>query len=272
MLPILKKLKDWTSVLDVAQPTISFDTSTYDTPLKLGDVTNIKKSRCNTKPIPRPPSFLDVVHCDIGYGDCKAVGGARFCFMLVDRATHYCWIYALKSLCHENIKKVFQQFQVDAGSLPHRLYTDFDSKLIAGPTEQYLLEHGCKVCASPNNWQDKNGLVECAWQTAVAMARSYITDMEMPRCFWFWALQQAVFMMNYLPCMVSKILTSSHELVYGVKPDYRLLFRLFSTGYFKHSTDGSRHRDGITEATSMAGIAVGHCRKSEGLLFYCPHH
>jgi len=109
-------LKDWTSVLDVAQPTISFDTSTYDTPLKLGDV---------------------------------------------DQATHYCWIYALKSLCHENIKKVFQQFQVDAGSLPHRLYTDFDSKLIAGPTEQYLLEHGCKVCASPNNWQDKNGLVEC---------------------------------------------------------------------------------------------------------------
>jgi hypothetical protein len=37
------QLNDWTSVLDVAQPTISFDTSTHDTPLKLGDVTNIKK-------------------------------------------------------------------------------------------------------------------------------------------------------------------------------------------------------------------------------------
>lgn len=61
---------------------------------------------------------------------------------------------------------------------------------------------------------------------------------------------------------VSGILTTSYELVYGVKPDYRLLFCLFSTGYFKHSSDGSRCRDGITEATSMAGIAIGHCRKS----------
>jgi hypothetical protein len=48
-------------------------------------------------------------------------------------------------------------------------------------------------------------------------------------------------------------------LVYGVKPDYWLLFCLFSTGYFKHTTDGPRHCDGILEATSMAGIAVGHC-------------
>jgi hypothetical protein len=86
--------------------------------------------------------------------------------------------------------------------------------------------------------------------------------MQMPRNFWYWAIRQVVFVMNYLPCTVSGRLTSSHELVYGVKPDYRLLFCLFSTGYFKHSSDGSRCRDGITEATSMAGIAIGHCRKS----------
>ena len=267
-----RQLKDWNSILNVAQPKISFVTTNNDIPLELGDVANIKKSRRNTSPIPRPPAFLDVVHCDIAYGDCKAIGGARFCLILVDRATRYCWIYALKSLCHTNIIKVFQQFQVDAGSLPHRLYTDFDSKLVAGPTGQFLLEHGCKVRASPSGRQDKNGLVERAWQTAVGMARSYITDMQMPRHFWYWAIRQAVFVMNYLPCTVSNILTSSHELVYGVKPDYRLLFRLFSTGYFKHSSDGSRRRDGITEATSMAGIAIGHCRKSEGLLFYCPHN
>ena len=62
-------------------------------------------------------------------------------------------------------------------------------------------------------------------------------------------------MMNYLLCSVSKILTS-HKLVYGVKQYCRLLFRLFSTGSFKHSTDGSCHCDGITEATSMAGIVL----------------
>jgi hypothetical protein len=240
-----RQLKDWRSILDVAQPNISFHTTDTVTPLELGDVANIKQSRRNTLPIPRPNAFFDVVHCDIGYGDCKAIGGARFCLLLVDRATRYFWIYAFKSLCHENITRAFQQFCVDAGSLPHRLYTDFDSKLITGPTEQFLCENGCKIHASPSYHQDKNGLVERAWQTIISMARSYVTDMQMPRSFRYWALQQAVFVLNFLPCTVSQVLTSPHELVYGVKPNYRLLFHLFSTGYFKHTTDGTHHHDGI---------------------------
>jgi hypothetical protein len=59
--------------------------------------------------------------------------------------------------------------------------------------------------------------------------------------------------------------------VYGVKPDYRTLFRLFSTGFFKHEKDSDRARDGIAEAKCMSGIAIGRCRKTDGLLFYCPH-
>ncbi len=163
-------MKDWKSILDVAQPNISFNTADNDTHLISGKVANIKKSRCNTTPIPRPSAFLYVVHCDIGHSDCKAVGGTRFCLLLVDRATRSCWTYAFKSFCHDNIKRAFQQFQVDSGSLPYRLYTEFYNKRIAGSTEQFLVENGCKVCASPNNHHDKNGFVECAWQAAVSMA------------------------------------------------------------------------------------------------------
>ena len=103
------------------------------------------------------------------------------------------------------------------------------------------------------------------------MARSYISDMQMPRCYWYWGLHHSVHVMNYLPCTMSGITTTPHELVYGVKPDNRTLFRLFSNGFFKHSKDGVRNRDGIAEAQSMQGIAIGRCRKSDGLLFYCPH-
>ena len=56
-----------------------------------------------------------------------------------------------------------------------------------------------------------------------------------------------------------------------MKPDYLTLFRLFSTGYFKHEKDSDRARDGIAEAKSMSGIAIGRCRKTDGLLFYFPH-
>jgi len=95
--------------------------------------------------------------------------------------------------------------------------------------------------------------------------------MQMPRCYWYWAIRHAVHVVNYLPCTVNGLTTTPHELVYGVKPDYRTLFRLFSTVFFKHDRDGQRTRDGIAEAKCMSGIAIGRCRKSDGLLFYCPH-
>jgi hypothetical protein len=77
--------------------------------------------------------------------------------------------------------------------------------------------------------------------------------------------------MNYNPCHVSGISTTPHELVYGIKPDLRVLFHPFSTGYLRHSRDGSHHRSGISEACSFQGIALGRCRKSDGMIFYSLH-
>jgi hypothetical protein len=76
---------------------------------------------------------------------------------------------------------------------------------------------------------------------------------------------------NYIPCKVNGDLTTSFELVHGVKPDYRILFRLFSTVYWRVERDGARARDGVAEALSKQGIAIGRDRKSDGLLIYCPH-
>ena len=41
--------------------------------------------------------------------------------------------------------------------------------------------------------------------------------------------------------------------------------------YWKVEWDGSRACDGIAEALSKQGIAIGRDRKSDGLLIYCPH-
>jgi len=208
---------------------------------------------------------------DIGYGDCKAIGGAKYCLLIVDRATRYTWIYALKSLTHEDITNALRDFKIDAGGLPTRIYTDFDNKLIAGMTAQWLKDNGdCKIIASLGSRQSQNGLVERAWQTISAMARSYITDMQMPRTYWYWGLRQAVHVINYFSCLVNGLSTTPFELVYGVKPDLRTLFRLFSVGYFLHESDGVRARDGISESKTMQGIAIGRSRLSDGMLFYSP--
>jgi hypothetical protein len=78
-------------------------------------------------------------------------------------------------------------------------------------------------------------------------------------------------MVNYIPCKVNGELTTPFELVHRVKPDYRVLFRLFSTVYFRVKRDGARERHGVAEALSKQGIAIGPDLKSNGLLIYCPH-
>jgi hypothetical protein len=104
------------------------------------------------------------------------------------------------------------------------------------------------------------------------MARAFITDMQMPCNYWYWALRQAVQVANYVPCSVNGISSTPHELVYGVKPDLRVLFRMFSVGFFHHLRDGTQHRSGISDSKTMQGIALGRCRKSDGMLFLCPHN
>jgi hypothetical protein len=165
----------------------------------------------------------------------------------------------------------FSAWSVDVGQFPKRLYTGFDCKLLEGHTAAFLRENKVIVRGSPSGHQNQNGLVERAWQTITGMGRAFITDMQMPHQYWYWALRQAVQVHNYTPCTVEGISTTPHELVYGVKPDLRVLFRMFSTGFFRHSSDGTHHHSGIAESKSMQCITIGRCWKSDGMLFYCPY-
>jgi len=97
---------------DVCQPNFSF-IKPSNAFLELGQVANIKKSQSNKTPIEWPDKFLEVVHCDIGYRDCKSIGNGA-------------------------LKSSFQQWITDCGGSPSRLYTDFDPKILDGPTASFL--------------------------------------------------------------------------------------------------------------------------------------
>ena len=140
---------------------------------------------------------------------------------------------------------------VDAGVVPHRIYTNFDQKFLEGETTHWIHSNHGKLYGVPVGHQNQNGLVERSWQTLCSMSSAYITDMQMPRAFWFWAIRHAAQVMNCVPCTVDGVKTSSFELVCGIKPDYRVLFHLFSTSYIKHSSDVTHQCDGIAEATSL---------------------
>ena len=72
---------------------------------------------------------------------------------------------------------------------------------------------------------------------AVDMARAYLTEKQVPRNYWFHAVQHACRMMNQIPSKVSKELTTSFKLVHHIPPDTRTWFPLFSIVFFYKQTD-----------------------------------
>jgi hypothetical protein len=101
------------------------------------------------------------------------------------------------------------------------------------------------------------------------MARAYLTDRQMPKRFWFYALRHAAQVMNYCPGHRSGSLTSPFELAHGCKPDLRVLFRLFSIGFFRHCVDSNRARTQF-EAQTLTGIAIGRSADSNAMEFFHP--
>ena len=237
-------------------------------PLDLGDVATIprgKRGRTHVK----SNAFLDDVYSDIGYGDGRAPRGFTHCLVLVDSYSRFAWIYGLKGLASNELIHAFSQFFTDAASTPNTLHADFDHKLIGGDLRLFLLSHRIHIHAAPSGRQSQNGLVEGNWKTIVRMSRSFLTDRLMPKRFWFFAVRHAAQILNYCPGRRHNHFTTPFEMAHQTKPDLRILFRLFTIGFFRHVTDSDRSRTQF-EAQTITGIAVGRSPDSNAMEFYNP--
>ncbi len=133
----------------------------------------------------------------------------------------------------------------------------------------WLRANGSDIASAPAGRQASNGLVERQWRTMVEMARSYLTTKQMPRAFWFPAIQHAARMMNCIPGKVNDALTTPFELIHHSPPDSRVCFPIFSVGYFHHNGDGTVVRSGF-QAQTLEGIAIGRSETSNAMIFYNP--
>jgi hypothetical protein len=64
-------------------------------------------------------------------------------------------------------------------------------------------------------------------------------------------------------------ITTPFELFYGVKPDYRNLFKWGSVGYYRRTTDSGITRNSFDMQTSR-GIAIGRSNQTNGMIFWDP--
>jgi transposase InsO family protein len=200
-------------------------------PTTIGDYTTINNPP-KGKPLKKRRKYLEKVHLDIVFGDCVALGGYRYALILVDAATRFTWVFGLTSLSSNDIIEALLAFRAAAGGLPKCFHSDFDKKLMGGRALRWILENKSNIKAAPARRQSSNGLVERTWQTMVRMARSYITEKQVGREFWYFAIRHAALMLNQVPGRMGWKLTTPFELVYNRKPDSKTWFEIFSIGYF----------------------------------------
>ena len=203
------------------------------------------------------------------FGDGLGRLGYRYALVFVDRATRYIWVVGLKSLHADALIAAFAQFRAEAGRLAIQFWADCDTKLLSQQVMSWLRANGSDIASAPAGRQSSNGLVEHNWRTMVEMARSYLTDMQMPHAFWFPTFQYAAHMMNCIPGKINDALTTPFELIHHSPPDSHLWFPLFSVGYFHHTRDGLVARSGF-QAQTLKGIAIGRSDTSNAMLFYNP--
>jgi hypothetical protein len=125
-----------------------------------GEMASMSSSRRNTNATTMPLAYSYICHMDIGYGPSTAIGGIRYTLLLVNKYSHYKFVYGLKNLT-TSLLTAIKMFMNDSGVCPSLIRTDFDHKLIGGSVAQYLKEDvNVRLKSSPPYRQHQNGLVE----------------------------------------------------------------------------------------------------------------
>ena len=253
----------------LSQPTVSLSAIDKNPVLDEGEAATINARKRNTKPSQPPSQYSQIWHMDIGYGPTTSVGGFRYTLLLVDKATRYKKMYPLTNL-KSSVLQAMKKFINEVGVKPTLLRTDFDHKLLGGDVAEYLLNEKIRVEGAPPKRQHQNGLVERNWRSIVTMARNWLRSAMLPAKYWWFALKRAVEISNIMPTKYGANISTPHEILFGEKVDYRLLFPMFSTAYIKTETSHDGTHKNSFETQSIKTICVGTCPKSDALLFYHP--
>ena len=105
----------------------------------------------------------------------------------------------MSSLSSTSIISTLEQFKSDAGRLPQRSHYNLDRKAIGVNAQQWFLLNGSNIITDPVGRQSSNGLAERTCCTLIKIARSFITEKQVGREFWYFAVCHAAMMFNQVP-------------------------------------------------------------------------
>jgi hypothetical protein len=160
-------------------------------PVSIGAYTTLPKASRGQSIDRTTAKFLDVVHLDIAFGDCLSIGGFKYALIFVDRAMQYNWCFGLKTLQCNDLRASFLALRAEASGIARQFCCDCNEKLVGSGIRSFLHDNNSLIAASPAGRQSANGLVEPHWKIMVHMSRAYLTEKQMPRSFWYFAIKRS---------------------------------------------------------------------------------
>jgi hypothetical protein len=99
------------------------------------------------------------------------------------------------------------------------------------------------------------------------MSHAYLTEKQMPRTFWYYAIKHSARMMNVIPGKYWGKLALPVMLIHCERSDQKTWLPLFSLCYFHHEKDSGASCS-KSKAHTMDGILLGPSPTSNAILVY----
>ena len=165
--------------------------------------------------------ILELLHVDLfGPPSHASLGGKKYCLVIVDDYSRYCWVYFFKT------KDETQQTFIDFANEVQRQHnlsilairSDNGSEFKNYTLNDFLSEEGIRHQYSAAYTPQQNGVAERKNRTLIDMARSMLAEFKSPYNFWAEAISTACHSSNrlYLRKNLNK---TPYEILTGNKPN-----------------------------------------------------
>ena len=143
------------------------------------------------------------------------------------------------------------------------LRSDNGTEFTSESFQNLLLKHGIKHEKSAPYSPHQNGTAERGWRTTFEMARCLLTQANLPKNLWSYAVMCAVYIRNR--CYNHRLKKTPHETFTGHKPNLQHM-HIFGTVGFAYIQEKKKLDD-----RAEKGIFVGYDKGSPAYLIYYPN-
>ena len=189
----------------------------------------------------RATSILELVHMDLcGPMKTTTLGGARYFMLIIDDFSRKVWVYLLveKSQAFTKFQEWVALVENETSKKVRKIRSDNGGEFISQAFHRFCSERGIARQFSTPNTPQQNGVVERKNRTVQEMARTMLSQSDLPLSFWGEAVNTAVYIINCCPTKAVAAMTPA-EAFTGVKPSVSH-FKVFGCDAYVHISDHKR--------------------------------